>query len=109
MNNKFLFMLGLCRKAGKIIIGTDLVTKSLPSKKAYLVIYTSDASFNTEKKITDKCKYYNTECIKAPFDSGEISSAIGKDGAVCVLGITDLNFAGQLKSLLSENNPTDSQ
>ena len=56
MNNKFLFMLGLCRKAGKLIIGTDLVTKSLPSKKTYLVIYTCDASGNTEKKITDKCK-----------------------------------------------------
>ena len=102
-------MIGLSRRAGRVIIGTPLVTKSLPSKKAYLVIYTSNASFNTEKKITDKCKYYNTECIKAPFDSGEISTAIGKDGAVCVLGITDLNFAGQLKSLLSENNPTDSQ
>lgn len=99
MNNKFLFMLGLCRKAGKLIIGTDLVTKSLPSKKTYLVMYTSDASMGTEKKITDKCKYYNTECIKIPFFSDDISSAIGKSGAVCTLGITDLNFASELKSL----------
>ena len=109
MNNKFLFMLGLCRKAGKLIIGTDLVTKSLPSKKAYLVIYTSDASSNTEKKVTDKCKYYGTECIKAPFDSFEVSSAIGKDGAICTLGITDLNLASQLKALAMENSPTDTQ
>ena len=109
MNNKFLFMLGLCRKAGKLIIGTDLVTKSLPSKKTYLVIYTSDASSNTEKKVTDKCKYYGTECIKAPFDSLEVSTAIGKDGAICTLGITDLNFASQLKALAMENSPTDTQ
>ncbi len=104
MNNKFLFMLGLCRKAGKLIIGTDLVTKSLPSKKTYLVIYTCDASGNTEKKITDKCNFYGVECIKAPFSSLEISGAIGKSGAVCSLGITDLNFASELKSLCQENS-----
>ena len=102
MNNKFLFMLGLCRKAGKMIIGTDLVTKSLPSKKAYLVIYTSDASKNTEKKVTDKCSYYGVECVKANFSSSEISDAIGKSGAICALGITDLNFASELKSLCQE-------
>ena len=97
-------MLGLCRKAGKLITGTDLVTKSLPSKKTYLVIYTNDASQNTEKKITDKCKFYGVECIKAPFSSLEISGAIGKSGAICALGITDLNFAGELKSLCQENS-----
>ena len=109
MNNKFLFMLGLCRKAGKMIIGTDLVTKSLPSKKTYLVIYTSDASMGTEKRVTDKCSYYGVECIKSHFSSLEISSAIGKDGAICTIGITDLNFASELKSLNKELSPTDSQ
>lgn len=102
MNNKFLFMLGLCRKAGKVIIGTDLVTKSLPSKKAYLVIYASDASENTVKKVTDKCSFYGVECIKAPFSSSEISNAIGKSASVCTLGITDLNFSSELKSLCQE-------
>lgn len=99
MNNKFLFMLGLCRRAGKLITGTDLVTKSLPSKKTYLVIYTSDASANTEKKITDKCKFYGVECIKTPLSSSIVSDAIGKSGSVCSLGITDVNFASELKSL----------
>lgn len=96
-------MLGLCRKAGKMIIGTDLVTKSLPSKKAYLVIYTSDASKNTEKKVTDKCSYYGVECVKSSCSSLEISSAIGKDGAICTLGITDLNFASELKALITDS------
>ncbi len=102
MNNKFLFMLGLCRRAGKLITGTDLVTKSLPSKKTYLVIYSNDASQNTEKRITDKCKFYGVECVKANFSSSEISDAIGKSGAICALGITDLNFASELKSLCQE-------
>ena len=102
MNNKFLFMLGLCRRAGKLITGTDLVTKSLPSKKVCLVIYSNDASDNTKKRVTDKCSFYEVECVKAPFSSSEISDAIGKSGAICTLGITDLNFAGELKSLCQE-------
>lgn len=97
---KFLFMLGLCRRAGDIIIGTDLVTKSLPSKKTLLVIYTSDASQNTEKKITDKCKFYGVGCIKTDYNSDIISKAIGKSGSVCVLGITRESFANELKKLI---------
>ena len=108
MNNKFLFMLGLCRKAGKLIMGTDLVTKSLPSKKTYLVIYTSDASDNTKKRVTDKCSFYGVEAVMTEQGSLLIADAIGKSGAVCTLGITDINFAAQLKALaLSERK--DSQ
>lgn len=93
-------MLGLCRRAGQMIIGTDLVTKSLPSKKVKLVIYTSDASQNTEKKVTDKCKFYGVECIKSECTSHIISSAIGKSGSVCVLGITEESFSNELKKLI---------
>lgn len=100
MNNKFLFMLGLCRRAGKLIMGTDLVTKSLPSKKTYLVIYTSDASDNTKKRVTDKCSYYGVTAIMTDFASDVIGDAIGKSGTVCTLGITDINFASELKSLI---------
>ena len=100
MNNKFLFMLGLCRRAGKLIMGTDLVTKSLPSKKTYLVIYTGDSSDNTKKRVTDKCSYYGVEAIMTDFDSSTVGDAIGKSGTVCTLGITDINFASELKSLI---------
>ena len=101
---KFLLMLGLCKRAGAVIIGTPMVVKSLQEKKALTVFYACDSSANTEKKITDKCAYYGVECIKAPFSSLEISGAIGKSGAICALGITDLNFAGELKSLCQENS-----
>lgn len=94
--NRFLSMLGLCRKAGAIIIGTPMVTESLPKGKVKVVFYACDASGNTEKKITDKCKFYGVECIRTKFSSSELSDAIGKSGAVCALGITDKNFSGEL-------------
>ena len=100
MKDKFLFMLGLCRRAGKLIMGTDLVTKSLPSKKTYLVIYTSDASDNTKKRVTDKCSFYGVEAVMTDFSGDAIGDAIGKSGTVCTLGITDINFASELKALV---------
>ena len=104
MKDKFLFMLGLCRRAGKLIIGTDLVTKSLPSKKTFLVIYTDDASDNTKKRVTDKCSFYEVECQMTKYSSLSISDAIGKSGSICTLGVTDVNFASELSSLLKSNS-----
>lgn len=93
-------MMGLCRRAGELIIGTDLVTKKLPSKKIKLVIYAESSSQNTEKKILDKCSFYGVEVIKAELSSDEIGQAIGKSGSVCVLGITNESFSGKLKTLI---------
>lgn len=101
--NKFLLMLGLCRKAGYAIIGTPMVTESLPKGKIKLVLYAYDASANTQKKITDKCSFYNVECIKSGSTSLELSQALGKSGAVCAVGIIDEGFSRELKRLHQTN------
>lgn len=103
LTNRFLFMLGLARKAGAIIIGTELVTKALASGKVKLVIYTQNSSQNTTKRVTDKCKFYGVECEMTEHTSDEVSSAIGKSGSVCVLGITNESFSNQLKTLIHNN------
>ncbi len=97
---KFLSMLGLSRRAGKVVIGTPLVTSTLPSGKVKVVFYTSDASDNTKKRITDKCKFYNTECIIIDTPSDKIGKMVGMNAGVCVVGVTDDNFSKQLKALI---------
>lgn len=101
--NKFLSMLGLSRRAGQVIIGTPLVTGTLPMGKMKVVFYTADASANTEKRITDKCRFYNVNCIKLNIASSEIGHIVGMKSSVCVVGITDDNFSKQLISLSQEN------
>lgn len=93
---KFLSMLGLSRRAGKVIIGTPLVTATLPSGKVKVTFYTTDASDNTKKRITDKCKFYNTECIMVDIPSEKIGKMVGMNTSVCVVGVTDDNFSKQL-------------
>lgn len=102
LNSKFLSMLGLAKRAGATVIGTDLVTKSLPSGKIGLVIYADNSSQNTEKKITDKCKFYNVLCVKSIYTSEELSHALGKISSVCVIGVNDKNFSKELISLISK-------
>ena len=101
-NNKFLSMLGLAKRAGATIIGTDLVTKALPSGRVKLVIYAPDSSLNTEKRITDKCTFYSVKCIKSVYGSQELSHALGKLSSVCVIGVCDENFSKELISLISK-------
>ncbi len=101
--NKFLLMLGLCKRAGKLSLGTPIVIETIQKKSAKAVFYSSDASANTEKKIKDKCAFYGVECIKVEYTSYELSEALGKSGSVCTVSIMDDGFLKQLMSLLNKN------
>ena len=97
--SKFLSMLGLCRRAGAVIIGTDLVTRALPSKKVKIVFCSAGASQNTKKRITDKCSFYNVRLLMIDTPEDVLGGALGKSAGVCVVGITDDNFSRQLLTL----------
>lgn len=95
-------LLGIATRARKVTTGEDLTVREVQAGKASLVIISSDASANTMKKITDKCKFFNVEMHV--FGSREdLGQAIGKESRV-VLAIMDAGFAGKLSSLLNEYN-----
>ncbi len=96
-NEKALNLLGLATRAGKMISGEELVLQSVRSKKAKLVIISTDASDNTRKKLLDKCAYYQVPCV-TQFTHGELSHAIGKDRKSCA--IQDTGFATKLQELI---------
>ena len=98
---KFLSLLGLCKKSGNVIIGTPMVTKSLPQGKIFAVFYSSASSPSTQKKICDKCAFYNVECIKTDISLEELAHWVGKSASVTAVGITNENFSNQLKILTS--------
>jgi ribosomal protein L7Ae-like RNA K-turn-binding protein len=100
---KFLQMLGLCRRAAGVIIGTPLVTKALPSGKVMIVFYSDAASENTKKRISDKCSYYNVKIVKIDTPPDKLGHMLGKTGDVCVIGVTDERFSKQLEILAEEN------
>ena len=56
MNDRFLNLLGLCRRAGRMKIGCDTVIESVELKEAKLVLMASDISENTKKKVISVSK-----------------------------------------------------
>lgn len=93
--DKTLNNLGLAKRSGKTIIGTDKVSEGLRNNKVLLVFLANDTAFNTTKKITDKCNSYTCELI-TKYNSDELSQALGMLNCH-VVGIIDRGFAKLLK------------
>ena len=96
--NQWMSILGLANRARKIISGEELSVKQIQSGKAKLILLSSDASANTTKKITDKCKSYEVP-LKLVEDRHLLGQAIGKEARV-VVAVLDNGFATRLESLL---------
>ena len=99
MNNPLLSLLGLCRRANKLSIGFDPVMSSLRHKKSKLVLFSSDLSQNTVKKIINTCIDFNINYKNIPFSMDEIGNALGKK--VGVMSIEDAGFAKKISSVCS--------
>lgn len=95
---KWMSLLGLANRARKIISGEELAVKEIRSGKAKLVLLSADASVNTAKKITDKCKSYNVP-LKVVENRHLLGQAIGKEARV-VVAIMDNGFAKKIVTLL---------
>lgn len=94
MDPKISQLLGLTTRARKNTTGETLIHK-IRQNEVSLVLIASDASDNSIKKISDKCKYYDVQYIIYGTIT-EISKAIGKQNRVAV-GILDNGFAKKIK------------
>ena len=95
--NKFLSLLGLCQRAGKLVSGELPCEKALKSGKVKLLIITEDASENTKKNFINSALSKDVDVICSGTKES-IGSAIGKELRSSV-AITDEGFARQLKIL----------
>ena len=92
-------LVGLAKRAGKVITGEELVIKAIQNGKAKLVFLASDAASNLTKKITDKSNYYEIS-ISQLFTEVELSQAIGQNRKV--IAIVDDGFAKKMESLMND-------
>jgi ribosomal protein L7Ae-like RNA K-turn-binding protein len=102
MNRQLKQMLGLAMRARKVVTGEELVTGAIRSNQARLVLLATDASVNTTKKISDKCRHYAVP-LYVPADRFELGAAIGKEARVTV-AITDAKLAESIQHLLTPNS-----
>jgi ribosomal protein L7Ae-like RNA K-turn-binding protein len=101
-------VIGLCRGAGRAVIGTPMVCEALRGgAREAIVIEASDTSENTHKRITDKCAYYKVRHVRIESDSLTLGAAVGKSAVAAVM-INDAGFCRAVEKKLAESGKTTS-
>ena len=99
-------MLGFAMRAGKVIIGTELVTTGMKRRGAdriRIALVASDASEATKKKIRTKGEFYGIEVKEIELDSATLGSLLGKTYGPATIAICDVGFAKEIRAALSDH------
>lgn len=96
-----LSMIGMCKKAGRLISGVPLVCDAVREGRAELTVYASGASENSVKRISDKCKSYEADIVAIDVTPEVLGKAVGKSSAVAAVGIADRGFAQAIIKILN--------
>ncbi len=93
-------MIGLCKKAGRLISGVPLVCDALRDGRVHLVVFASTAAQNSVKRVSDKAAFYEMPCVSVDATPEELAKSIGKTGAVAAIGIADIGFAEAIRKII---------
>ncbi len=100
--DRLLGAIGICRRAGKLICGVPLICTEMRKGGAMsVVLAAADASDNTKKKLSDKCKFYGVRLVELPYTADELAAAVGKSAPIGAVAITD----GQLFKAVEAHLP----
>ena len=97
-------MLGLAMRAGKVVIGTEMVCNALPKRgRVKLVLVARDASDATKKKIRTKCEFYGVAEEESSLDTGELGRLLGKTYGPAAVAVIDEGFAREIAKCMALN------
>lgn len=102
MKNKFLSMLGLSRRAGKLSPGHDAAFDAISKNKAKVCFLTRDASQRLKDEFDRTCNYEkrNIPCFEISFEKEELNRVLGIRAAV--MTVNDSGFASELTKILKK-------
>ena len=103
-NSRLYGMLGFAMRAGKVIIGTELVCNGMKRKgsdRIRLVLISCDASDATKKKILTKSEFYGIEAKEFNIDTAELGRLLGKTFGPATVAICDAGFAKEISKAIS--------
>lgn len=95
MESKFLKTMGLCRRAGRLTYGYDMVVEALGDTR--LVFFAADLSARTRNSVLQLAARSGVPCRDIPYDMQTLAAALGTK-PVGVLGVTEAGFAKLLGS-----------
>ena len=95
--NSFLSMLGIARRAGKLVYGFDAVLEQVRKNQAALLVLAADLSERSRNAFLLQTKDAKIPCIEPPLTMLDFHNAIGRRSGI--LAVCDRGFANQLISL----------
>lgn len=98
--------IGLARKAGTVISGTDAVIDGVRKRKVLAVYAASDISEQTEKKLCDKTAFYQIPMYALPFSMNALSDCIGSKKLTAAVGLTNKNFIEMIGDIAEKDDNT---
>ncbi|WP_295152156.1 ribosomal L7Ae/L30e/S12e/Gadd45 family protein [uncultured Ruminococcus sp.] len=84
-------LLSMCRKAGKLVMGMDMVKDACAAGTARAVFIADDLSAKSQKEVRYNCARYDVKMYKLGVTMDDIAYGVGKRTGV--LAITDAGFA----------------
>ncbi|MFI3115988.1 MAG: ribosomal L7Ae/L30e/S12e/Gadd45 family protein [Clostridia bacterium] len=103
MIKNILGTISICKKASKLIAGSDVVLTAIEDNKARLILASSDCSQKTLKPILQVAKNNGVAVMIIPCTKEELGVACSK--SVCaVVAITDIGLANSLGKKLSQTS-----
>jgi len=92
--DKVLNLLGLAKRAKRLVLGSEAVLKTFPSKKIAILFIANDASDATKDKFEKKAFFYQTKVVMK-YTTFELSKALGVT-QIKLVGVIDQGFAEAL-------------
>lgn len=100
---KALNLLGLAQKARRLVCGDFAAMTAVDNKKVTLLLLAEDASSKTVERYRQIAHESNVPLMVA-FSKEELSGAVGKEGLVAVIALTDEGFSRSLKKTLESEH-----
>ena len=98
MDSSLLRTMSLCKRAGRLILGFDMVKQAVMDGRAQLVVTASDLSDKTLKEIGRICEEWEAPVRQVPSTMDQLWMELNK--RVGVAAIADQGFADKLEKLL---------
>ena len=94
-------MIGLAKRAGKIVTGAEICEAAVKKGKSKLIIIAGDISEIGRKAITDTCKYYKVKYIENA-DKSQLGKFTGSSERA-VVSVNDKGFAEPILKKYAES------
>ena len=89
---RILGAIGLARRAGKLLVGSEIVIDAMRRGTGKLVCVASDASAGTVKKLRDTAAFHRVPYLTLETDMASLAAMLGKKGNTASVLITEEGF-----------------